>query len=289
MLRRTLDQRIEIAVEIEPGLPPCRADAGQLDASLLNIAINARDAMPEGGRLGFSAQRGSALPAGLAADLEAGREYVAIAVTDSGTGMPEHIRERAFEPFFTTKEAGRGTGLGLSTVYGFARQSKGGVTLDSTPGAGTAVTLYIPAYAAEAANEDADASAGEALPPGLRVLLVEDEPEVREVAATFLAALECATTSCPDAEQALAALTESGDFDLLLSDIALGPGMRGTELARRALVHSPELAVLLVSGFASDQLGADASFEGAPWEVLRKPYSRQELARAIARAIAAVR
>jgi PAS domain S-box-containing protein len=289
MLHRTIDQRIEIAVEVEPGLPPCRADAGQLDASLLNIAINARDAMPEGGRLGFSARRCGALPAALAADLEAGRGYVAIAVADSGCGMPEHVKERAFEPFFTTKDAGRGTGLGLSTVYGFARQSNGGVTLDSAPGAGTTVTLYLPAYSAEAASEDADTSAREVLPPGLRVLLVEDEPEVREVAATFLAALGCAVTSCPDAEQALAVLTERGDFDLLLSDIALGPGLRGTELARRALVHSPELAVLLVSGFASDQLGADASFDGAPWEVLRKPYSRQELARAIARALAAVR
>ena len=136
----------------------------------------------------------------------------------------------------------------------------------------------------EAAPASEDIGAGEGVPPGLRVLLVEDEPEVRNVAASFLETLGCLVTSCPDAEQALATLADGGDFDLLLSDIALGPSMRGTELARRAVVHSPELAVLLMSGYSSELLlGADGNAEAVGWELLRKPFTRSELARAIAR------
>ena len=291
LLRRTLDQRIRIDVDAAPDLPPCRADAGQLESALLNIAINARDAMPEGGRLAFSSRLVETLPSELRADLEAdeGLEdaYLAIAVADTGIGMSEDTRERAFEPFFTTKEAGRGTGLGLSTVYGFVKQSKGAVSIETAPGAGTSVALYLPRVrSGEAAPASEDIGGGEGVPPGLRVLLVEDEPEVRNVAASFLETLECRVTSCPDAEQALATLADGGDFDLLLSDIALGPGMRGTELARRSVVHSPELAVLLMSGYSSELLlGADGSAEAAGWELLRKPFTRSELARAMARVV----
>ena len=291
MLRRTLDQRIRIEVDAAPDLPPCRADAGQLESALLNIAINARDAMPEGGQLTFSGRLVESLPLELRADLEAGARvedaWLAVTVADTGSGMSEDIRERAFEPFFTTKESGRGTGLGLSTVYGFVKQSKGAVALETAPGAGTSVTLYLPRVRSdEAEPETDDAGARQSVPAGLRVLLVEDEPEVRHVAARFLETLGCRVTSCPDAEQALAMLRDAGDFDLLLSDIALGPGMRGTELARRAVVHSPELAVLLMSGYSSELLlGADGTAEAAGWELLRKPFVRSELARAVARVV----
>ncbi|HSN33520.1 MAG TPA: ATP-binding protein, partial [Ideonella sp.] len=279
MLRRTLDQRIEIVLDAEPGLPPAVADPGQLESALLNIAINARDAMAEGGRLTFKSRLCDHPPAG--AEVEADGQFISIAVGDTGSGMHEDVRERAFEPFFTTKEAGRGTGLGLSTVYGFVKQSKGGVTLETVPGVGTTLTLYIPVGADGIETETEPAAEGR-VPTGLRVLLVEDEPEVREVAAAFLATLGCAVTPCPDAEQALAVLTEGGDFDLLLTDIALGAGMRGTELARRAEVHSPQLAVLLMSGYAAEELGAA---DQTPWELLRKPFTRKELARAVARAV----
>jgi signal transduction histidine kinase/CheY-like chemotaxis protein len=291
MLRRTLDQRIRIDVDAAPDLPPCRVDAGQLESALLNIAINARDAMPEGGLLTFSSRLVESLPPELRADLEAGARvedaWLAITVADTGSGMSEDIRERAFEPFFTTKEAGRGTGLGLSTVYGFVKQSKGAVAIETARGAGTSVTLYLPRVRSDESEPATDgAVAGEGVPPGLRVLLVEDEPEVRNVAASFLETLGCRVTSCPDAEQALALLADAGDFDLLLSDIALGPGMRGTELARRAVVHSPELAVLLMSGYSSELLlGADGNAEAVGWELLRKPFARSELARAIARVV----
>ncbi|MBX3621998.1 MAG: GAF domain-containing protein [Rhizobacter sp.] len=290
MLRRTLDQRIRIEVNAPESCPPCLADAGQLESALLNIAINARDAMPNGGTLGFSGQLCHTLPPELRGDFELDADhpdhYVAISVSDTGAGMSDTVKERAFEPFFTTKEAGRGTGLGLSTVYGFVKQSHGAITLASELGVGTTVTLYIPRYEERspvAAEADADAST---IPPGLRVLLVEDEPEVRAVALRFLATLGCVVTPCASAEQALPLLTPDAQYDLLLSDIALGPGMRGTELAREAQSRLPRLAILLMSGFSAELLDISQS---APlsWELLAKPYSREELGHAVARALAA--
>ncbi|WP_298832614.1 PAS domain S-box protein [uncultured Piscinibacter sp.] len=283
MLRRTLDQRIRIEVDTPEDCPPVLADAGQLESALLNIAINARDAMPEGGLLWFACRevppRSPDLPAELA-EVE-DTAYVAIAVGDTGGGMPEEVKERAFEPFFTTKDAGRGTGLGLSTVYGFAKQSKGAVRLDSMLGVGTTITLFLPSERDGAPLEsEAEAVAG-SVPPGLRVLLVEDDTEVRSVAQRFLAALGCTVTARANAEQAREELRPDAGIDMLVTDIALGPGMRGTELAELARQRLPTLPVLLVSGYASALLDAPPG-----WDVLRKPYTRAELGRAMARALA---
>jgi PAS domain S-box-containing protein len=290
MLRRTLDQRIRIEVEVPPGCPPVMADPGQLESALLNIAINARDAMPEGGTLRFSAEPCAALPAEVrnALDDPSAPEdgFVALSIADTGTGMPDAVRERAFEPFFTTKEAGRGTGLGLSTVYGFVKQSRGAVAIDSAPGAGTTLTLYIPRPWATAVPGAEDAAVAEAVPAGLRVLMVEDDAEVRSVVRTFLDTLGCAVTAAASGEQALLALGPEASYDLLLTDIALGPGMRGTQLAAEAQKRFPEMAVLLMSGYSSELLEADRDSPPA-WELLRKPYTREELARAITRVIAA--
>jgi signal transduction histidine kinase len=290
MLRRTLDQRIRIEVEVPPGCPPVMADPGQLESALLNIAINARDAMPEGGTLRFSAEPCAALPAEVRNELDDPSApedgFVALAIADTGTGMPDEVRERAFEPFFTTKEAGRGTGLGLSTVYGFVKQSRGAVAIDSAPGAGTTLTLYIPRPWATAVPGPENAAVAEAVPPGLRVLMVEDDAEVRSVVRTFLDTLGCAVTAAASGEQALLALGPGASYDLLLTDIALGPGMRGTQLAAEAQKRFPEMAVLLMSGYSSELLEADRDSPPA-WELLRKPYTREELARAITRVIAA--
>ncbi len=289
MLRRTLDQRIRIEVEVPPDCPPVQADAGQLESALLNIAINARDAMPDGGRLRFCAEPCPTLPAELRGELgEAGADddgFVALSIGDSGAGMPEDVKERAFEPFFTTKAAGRGTGLGLSTVYGFVKQSKGAVTIDSSPGEGTCVTLYVPRLRDRRAPAAGDAEPHHAVPPGLAVLLVEDDAEVRAVVRTFLVTLGCSVSTAPNAEQALALLEAAQCFDLLLSDIALGPGLRGTELAAQAQARFPGMAVLLMSGFSAELLEADRDAPPS-WELLRKPYSRAELARAIAKVTA---
>jgi nitrogen-specific signal transduction histidine kinase/ActR/RegA family two-component response regulator len=291
MLRRTLDQRIHIDIDTAPGCPSVLADPGQLESALLNIAINARDAMPDGGRLHFRTEDCGTLPVVLRSNLNdpdanvQGR-FVAISISDSGTGMTEEVKERAFEPFFTTKEAGRGTGLGLSTVYGFVKQSKGLVAIDSKVNGGTTVTLYLPRLEDTGAPVAEEESADETIPPGLRVMLVEDDAEVRKVVHTFLSTLGCEVATAATAEQALSAMAvETTPFDLLLSDIALGSGMRGTRLAAEALQRFPRMAILLMSGFSSELLDADRDVPQS-WELLRKPYTRSELARAMTRVLA---
>ncbi len=283
MLRRTLDQRIRIEVDAPAGCPPVLADAAQLESALLNIAINARDAMPDGGLLWFACRevpaRSPDLPAELA-EAEGG-VYVAIAVGDTGSGMSDEVKERAFEPFFTTKEAGRGTGLGLATVYGFAKQSRGAVTLDSGAGKGTTITLFLPGEA-HAAGIEAEPENLAALPQGLRVLLVEDDAEVRSVAQRFLVSLGCTVLACASGEQARHELRPEAGLDLLITDIALGSGMRGTELAELSRAQLPGLPVLLMSGYASALLDSPPARD-----LLRKPYTRAELGRAMARALAA--
>ena len=277
MLRRTLEQRVRIEIEVEPGCPPVLADPVQLESAVLNIAINARDAMPEGGLLRFRAMHTAADPG------KAGG-HVTIAISDTGTGMPDEVRERAFEPFFTTKSAGRGTGLGLSTVYGFVTQSRGTVAIASAPGEGTTVTLHFPQLdPAEAPEADSSASADDAVPDGLRVLLVEDDPAVSAIAIGFLQSLGTRVTACASGEEALHAL-DADTVDLLVTDIALGAGMRGTELAKEAQHRLPKLAILLVSGYSAELIDADRTAPLA-WELLPKPYSRIELARAIASAL----
>ncbi len=290
MLRRTVDQRIRIAVDIAPDCPAVLADAGQLESSLLNIAINARDAMPHGGCLTFSAAACGTLPAAVQRDLEdpsaRNDRFVVIKVSDTGTGMPEHVREHAFEPFFTTKEVGRGTGLGLSTVYGFAKQSRGAVAIESALQVGTTIVLYLPRPWNDDAATGDEGKPGTAVPTGLRVLVAEDDPEVREVVHLFLSAMDCTISAVGSGELALLEFGTGSGFDLLLSDIALGPGMRGTELARRAQQRRPGLPVLLMSGYSDELLTADREAP-SEWELLTKPFSRQQLARAIARVLGA--
>jgi PAS domain S-box-containing protein len=290
MLRRTLDQRIRIEAVVATDCSPCLADPGQLESALLNIAINARDAMPQGGSLSFSARSCNELPAALHGELPGAhaQDYVAIAIRDSGSGMPESVKERAFEPFFTTKEAGRGTGLGLSTVYGFAKQSNGGVTLDSAPGEGTTVTLFIPRMRETAVSSQRGERGPSGVPGGLNVMVVEDEPEVLRVVQAFLSGWGCEVTPCSSAEQALALLQlPATQADLLISDVVLGPGMRGTELATRARALRPELALLLMSGYSSELLDSEKAPTDASPELLRKPFTRDDLAGAIARAMRA--
>ncbi len=287
MLRRTLDQNIRIQVETSASCPPVLADPGQLEAALLNIAVNARDAMLDGGMLRFRARACEHLPAEARHELDDpdANGFIAIAVSDTGSGMSDEVKRRAFEPFFTTKEAGRGTGLGLSTVYGFVKQSKGAITLDSAPGAGTTMTLYLPRppqLQPDAASEEAPHPA---LPPGLRVLLVEDDADVRRVVQAFLVNLGCQVTPAVSGEQALLAMEDGVPFDLLLSDMALGAGMRGAELARRARQRQPQLAVLLMSGYASELLRANR--DAPPGSaLLRKPYTRDALAKTMQRLLA---
>jgi CheY-like chemotaxis protein len=264
-------------------------DRVQLESALLNIAINARDAMPDGGELNFSCagvqgfSAGTMNAQGLSAT-EGADSWVCISVTDTGSGMTDAVRDSAFEPFFTTKEAGRGTGLGLSSVYGFVRQSRGSISLESAPGFGTTVTMLLPAYQGEAIQPAVLAAWTQSIPAGLRVLLVEDDTEVRAVAQRFLASLKCAVSAHNSAESAWSELIRGDEFELLLTDIELGPGMKGTEFARRARALRPSLPVLLTSGY-SKHLADERREEPGRWPLLKKPFSKDELANAAALAL----
>lgn len=276
MLRRTLDQRIHVEIDVSSNCPRCIADRSQLESSLLNVAINARDAMAQGGVLRFSAQAVDELPSrARSGHRDPGSTgYVAISVSDTGTGMPDAVKERAFEPFFTTKEAGRGTGLGLSSVYGFATQSKGAVSLESSVGSGTTITLYLPRPRHSMRAEEPGRRQIE-VPRGLHVLLVEDDVEVLAVVENFVHNLGGKPTCCRTAEQAIATLSRSANslFDVVLSDVALGAGMRGTTLANEIASRWPKLPVILMSGYSSELLASETTLP-----LLRKPFGQRELA-----------
>ena len=302
ILQRTVDRRIAIEVSCAEPSYPVAVDAGQLESALLNIAINARDAMPAGGRLHIHVDSCDGLPVGVGQEAgstaPAPAGYVAIGITDEGEGMSPQVKARVFEPFFTTKDVGRGTGLGLSVVYGFVTQSHGAVGIDSTPGAGTTVTLYLPrALAAQAPEAGAPVAlaaqdaptvqperAASALPQGLRVLLVEDDAEVRRIAASYLQRMGCVVVSAASGEEAGTLLERNGPFDLLLTDIALGTGMRGTRLALEAGQRHPALAILAMSGYAQELLEDDRAMLER-YEMLPKPFDRQALAAALQRAL----
>ena len=297
MLRRTLGENIHVVVHAPATCPRCMVDVVQLESALLNVAVNARDAMPDGGTLVLRCGTGAptrAIRDGADAGPSASDAalpvtgWVWLSLTDNGSGMSAAVRDRAFEPFFTTKEAGRGTGLGLATVYGFVKQSHGHLELDSAPGIGTTLTLYLPAMNAGsgAAAESPLPAAEQAprLPHGLRVLLVEDDAEVRHVAQAFLRSMGCSVVACESAEAALIELGQASDpcaFDLLFSDIMLGTGIDGHELAQRVRTRYPSLALLLTSGYSRHLASQGmASGEGPP--VLSKPYGRHDLAQAMA-------
>ena len=294
MLRRTLGENIRVIAQTPTQCAPCLADAVQLESALLNVAVNARDAMPKGGTLWLRCGVGAGPeevegPPSETDELDSldlpGRpqRWVWFSLHDEGHGMAADVRDRAFEPFFTTKPAGRGTGMGLSTVYGFVKQSHGHVALESAPGAGTTVTLYLPAIEQPGDEDTAspDSVTVTTLPAGLRVLLVEDDDDVRKVAQSFLLSLGCKVLPCHNAGAALAELAQGHRFDLLFSDIRLGAGIDGHELAQRVVAQQPDIAVLLTSGY-SRYLEGGAGGVPLRWPVLKKPYDREALAQGIA-------
>lgn len=283
LLRRTIGESIAIASELAPDLGRVRADASEIENAILNLAINARDAMSGGGQLvietaNVTLEADEARPAGIE-HLAPGR-YVRLSVSDTGAGMAPEVLARAFEPFFTTKEPGQGTGLGLASIYGFARQSQGGVTLESEPGKGTMVSIYLPdlGMAGEAAlSTDSPAKAASA--PST-ILVVEDNPDVREVTIERLEQLGYAVVSSASGPGAVALLSGGMKVDLVFSDVMMAGGMSGHDVASWIEAHRPGLRVLLTSGFAGP---AAARAEGP--RILSKPYSTAELAEAIAGAL----
>ncbi len=283
VLRRSLRGDIEMLVEIPPTPCPVKIDPGEFELALLNIAVNARDAMPEGGFLTVRLRRVALIPDDMVDGLTGA--FVAVSVTDTGTGIPAEILPRVFDPFFTTKEVGRGTGLGLSQVYGFARQSAGTVTIDSIVGKTTTVTLYIPRTLEPLPPVTRAPYTETHLPNGHSVLLVEDNDEVAEVGAGFLRDLGLSVTCVPDGQSALAALKDGRHYDIVLSDVIMPGSISGIDLAREIRVLWPELPVLLTTGYINNEDAARR--EGLT--ILRKPYDQARLREAIEAAIAAKR
>ena len=286
MLRRTLGESIHIETAIQPGLAKAVADPGQLENALLNLALNARDAMPQGGRLTIeTATVAPDAASGIEDSDIAPGEYVMLAVVDTGSGMPPEVMKRAFEPFFTTKGAGKGSGLGLATVYGFVKQSGGHVKIYSELSRGTKVQLYLPqAKSNNEARMHEFASSHAPRASGETVLLVEDDEGVRELAATFLHDLGYALLEAADAQQALAILEEGRPIDLLFTDIVMPGGMNGLELSHEALRRRPAMKVLYTSGYMENTLVHDGKLDDGI-QLITKPYTKETLARQIRRVL----
>ena len=283
LLRRSLGGTVEVSTALSEDLWPALVDPHQLELVLLNLAINARDAMPAGGRVVIKTRNFRAGERNRPVELPAG-DYVMISVADSGTGMSPDVLARACEPFFTTKEPGKGSGLGLAQVYGLAQQSGGGMRITSAVGKGTTVTVYLPRSLAEPrrAAEAADAAERAALSRRTRVLVVDDNEDVREVIVAYLDALGYQSLQAASGSDALALLADTvGGVDLLLADYAM-PGMSGAELARRVSGKWPELPVIVITGYA-DATGFDGQLDEAV--LLRKPFGINELGSAIEHAM----
>ncbi|MFN3389052.1 MAG: PAS domain S-box protein [Allosphingosinicella sp.] len=276
LLERSLGPSVTLALRFPRALPKVTADANQLELALLNLAMNARDAMPDGGPIVIAA-RTESVPEG--GELEAGT-YVCLSVEDRGEGMDDETLARATEPFFTTKGVGKGTGLGLSMVHGLAEQSGGRLTLASRPGEGTVATLWLPA--AESREENGESTAApSAAPPRarrLKVLAVDDDPLVLMNTLAMLEELGHEAREARSGRQALELLGE-GDFDLLVSDYAM-PHMTGLELAEAARAERPGLPILIVTGFADLVAGEDLALPR-----LSKPFTQAELASALDEAL----
>jgi PAS domain S-box-containing protein len=276
LLQRLLGESVRLATEIAGDLGAVRADRGQVDQVLLNLAVNARDAMPGGGTLTIVV-RNVTLAEPLSTrfmEIPVG-EYVRLGVRDTGEGMDEATVPHIFEPFFTTKPLGKGTGLGLASVYGIVRQSGGSITVESVPGRGTEFQLYFPRIAADAGRDEVPAVPQSA--PGTEtVLLVEDEAALRAVGRRILLAAGYTVLAAADAEEALRlAAGHPGEIHLLLSDVIM-PGETGPVLARRLQRLRPGMAVLYMSGYAGDELGDHGVLDSGV-ALLQKPFSAWEL------------
>ena len=283
LLRRALRENVAIRVETEEGLWPAFADPGQLESALLNLSLNAQDAMPEGGSLVVATQNIKLDPSYQSVHPEVPPgSYVMIAVTDNGTGMTPDVKAKVFEPFFTTKEVGKGSGLGLSMVYGFVKQSNGHVSIYSEPGLGTTIRLYLPAVAgsAEADGEAAADEPSSSLAGRETVLVVEDDPFVRSYAVSSLGALGYRVLSAADGREAMAELGSHGKIDLLFTDVVMPGGVSGWDLADHALQLRPGMKVLLTSGYALESLEAHGRVRPG-LAVLNKPYRRAQLAKRV--------
>ncbi|MFL5256801.1 MAG: response regulator [Rhodopila sp.] len=277
ILTHTLGGSVACAVDVPPGLPPLLADRGQLETVLVNLATNARDAMPSGGTLTLRADAETVSPAlPHPVGLRTGA-YIRIIVADTGTGMDPAVLARVTEPFFTTKATGQGTGLGLAMAKGFVEQSGGALAIDSVARQGTNITLWLPQAVAEPVSAQVAAPVTAAEPQRLRVLLVDDDPIVREVLAASLDDAGYRVTQARSGPEGLAVLSAGEQVDIIVSDLTM-PGMDGVSLIRKAQEQRPGLPAVLLTGYAGSgaALAVGGAVSGA-FSLLRKPVSGAQL------------
>jgi CheY-like chemotaxis protein len=279
LLRRTLGESIAIETVLGGGLWRIFADPGQLESAIVNLAVNARDAMPAGGKLTIESANAHLDDAYATEhqEVQAG-QYVMLAISDTGTGMTKEVIASAFDPFFTTKDVGQGTGLGLSQVYGFVKQSNGHVKIYSEPGDGTTLRVYLPRLMAEAVAEE-EIAAG-TMPSGDGseiVLLVEDDEAVRELSATMLRELNYAVIQASDGQKALQILEIVPNVRLLFTDVGLPGGMNGRQLAEAALRLRPGLRVLFTTGYAQNAIVHHGRLDPGI-DLISKPFTAAALA-----------
>jgi signal transduction histidine kinase/ActR/RegA family two-component response regulator len=279
LIERALSEDIAIEIGGDGLNLACRTDPHQLEAAVLNLAINARDAMPGGGTLELATWRRQVASCdGLEG---APGDYLVVSVRDTGVGMPKEIIDRAFEPFFTTKDVGRGTGLGLSQVYGFAKQSGGFVTIESVEGAGTAVLIHLPLCEPEARAGDAGAPLSTRIEGAATILVVEDDPNVRAVTSAMLRDLGYTAVEATTARAALAVLDRE-PIDLVFTDVILPDGMSGVELAHEVAKARTATPVLLTSGYTAQRLNLAGDKD---LQILNKPYDEARLSEAISKTL----
>jgi PAS domain S-box-containing protein len=287
MLVRTLEEHITLETHLDPALGMVEVDVGQLEQVLLNLILNARDSMPEGGTLTLQTANVEIDEATRRdhPDLQTGR-YVMLAVSDTGIGMDKQTMSRIFEPFFTTKPAGAGTGLGLSMVYGVVRQSGGAISVDSTPGLGTTFKIYLPRVDRTASAPPSRETVRGPLREHGTILILEDDDHVRSLVTRMLTNLGYDVTQTANGHQALAALATGQPFDLLLTDLVLPGELNGRQVAERALALRPGLPILYMSGYAKD-LTVDPGRIGPNTNFLSKPFTTEDLAKKIRETLAA--
>lgn len=282
LVRRTVGPSVQVELVGASGLWPTLVDPNQLENAVLNLCINARDAMPDGGKLTIeTANRWLDARTARQQDLPVG-QYVSLCVTDTGTGMTPDIIAKAFDPFFTTKPMGEGTGLGLSMIYGFARQSGGQVRIYSEVGQGTTMCLYLPRHDEDAPLEEEGLTSApsEPLGEGEVVLVIDDEPTIRMLIAEVLAESGFAVIEAPDGPAGLRVLESNARIDLLITDVGLPGGMNGRQVADGARVHRPDLKVLFITGYAENAVIGRGRLENGMF-VLTKPFQMEILAERI--------
>lgn len=277
LLKRTLGESIDVRTYSGDDLWRCLADAGQVENAILNLAVNARDAMPKGGTLTIDVMNVTldATYTASRTEVDAG-EYVQISVHDTGLGMTKEVIDNAFDPFYTTKDVGKGSGLGLSMVYGFVKQSKGDIKIDSTPGQGTTVNLFLPRTEQFAEPVKSEPALIQSSMNGKNILVVEDDPDVRAMVVRGLSGLGYRVRAYATGNETLSNVAQDDPVDLLLTDIVLPEGMSGAKLGRELLAQRPSLRILYMSGYAKSAVYENEELD-VNVSLLQKPFSLNSL------------